>query len=208
MANDLTKPCLLAFDTAGPYCAAALMVNGKVGATCVEEMTRGQAERLMGLLETTLAEAGLTWQALDAIGVGVGPGNFTGIRIAVAAARGLALGLGKPAIGVSGFEARRFGTASPVSVLIPAPRNQFYRQDFGADSGSEPLLQDDVAARADLAANDLPIAPEPSVDILVRNIACFAASRLGQDMPPPAPLYIRPADAAPSSTPAPILLDV
>ena len=56
-------------------------------------MAKGQAERLMGLLEEVLAAQKTTWQDLSAIAVGVGPGNFTGIRIGVSAARGLALGL-------------------------------------------------------------------------------------------------------------------
>ena len=55
----------------------------------------------MPLLEDVLAEAGIGWRDLAAIGVGTGPGNFTGVRISVAAARGLALGLGIPAIGVT-----------------------------------------------------------------------------------------------------------
>ena len=92
---------ILAFDTSGPHCAAALLEDGQITAARCEEMAKGQAERLMPLLEEILTEAGRDWRALDRIGVGVGPGNFTGIRISVSAARGLALGLGVPAIGVS-----------------------------------------------------------------------------------------------------------
>ena len=67
-------------------------------------MKRGQAEQLMPLCQEVLEEANLIWQDISLIGVGIGPGNFTGIRIAVSAARGVALGLGIPAIGVTGFE--------------------------------------------------------------------------------------------------------
>lgn len=96
-----------------------------------------------------LGEVGAVWEELDAIGVGTGPGNFTGIRIAVSAARGLALSLGKPAVGVSGFEAlRRMGGAEGRKCLaaLPAPRDQWLveitdqegRSDFrGLISGSE-----------------------------------------------------------------------
>ena len=59
-------------------------------------MARGQAERLVPMLEEMLAEAGLGWRDLDALGVCTGPGNFTGIRISVSAARGLALALDVP----------------------------------------------------------------------------------------------------------------
>ena len=70
-------------------------------------MAKGQAERLFPMLEQVLSAQGAAWEELDAIAVGTGPGNFTGIRIAVSAARGLALSLGIPAIGVTGFEALR-----------------------------------------------------------------------------------------------------
>jgi tRNA threonylcarbamoyl adenosine modification protein YeaZ len=81
-----------------------LLSGERVLCARAEEMGRGQAERLMPLLEEMLAEAGVGWSDLDRIGVGVGPGNFTGIRISVSAARGLALGLDIPAVGVSGFD--------------------------------------------------------------------------------------------------------
>ena len=96
---------VLGFDTSAAHCAAAVVCGDRVLAERAEPMTKGQAERLFPLLEELLAEAGLAWSDLDAIGVGVGPGNFTGVRISVAAARGLALSLGIPAIGVSATEA-------------------------------------------------------------------------------------------------------
>jgi tRNA threonylcarbamoyladenosine biosynthesis protein TsaB len=76
-------------------------------------MARGQSERLVPMLEDLLAEGGVAWRDLDAIGVGIGPGNFTGIRIAVATARGLALGLRVPAVGVTGFDAPALLPARP-----------------------------------------------------------------------------------------------
>jgi tRNA threonylcarbamoyladenosine biosynthesis protein TsaB len=69
----------------------------------------------MPMLDAVLAEAGKDWRDLTALGVGVGPGNFTGIRLAVAAARGLALGLRIPAVGVSVFEARAHGLPRPLT---------------------------------------------------------------------------------------------
>ena len=85
-----TSPTILGFDTSGPAVSCALMVSGAVSIARNEEMAKGQAERLLPLLEGVLAEAGVSWHALDAIAVGTGPGNFTGIRLSVAAARGLA----------------------------------------------------------------------------------------------------------------------
>ena len=94
------RPRTLAFDTAAAHCAAVLLCGARVAARRHEPMQRGQAERLMPMLEEMLTEADHAWRDLDTIGVCTGPGNFTGCRIGVAAARGLAFGLGVPAIGV------------------------------------------------------------------------------------------------------------
>lgn len=124
---------LLAFDTSGPHCAAALMMDGTLVAERHEAIQRGQAERLFPMCEELLEEVGAVWSELDAIGVGVGPGNFTGIRIAVSAARGLALSLGIPAIGVTSFEVMRgalTGDGPDEIVSLSAPRDQVYLQIF------------------------------------------------------------------------------
>lgn len=194
------QPTLLAFDTSAAYCAAALLLRGQI-ITRVDEMKKGQAEHLMPMLNEMLSEAGLGWQDLDGIGVGLGPGNFTGIRISVAAARGIALALGKPAIGVNGFEARAHGFARPIVATIPAPRENHYVQTF-ADSGpDEPRLE----PLSDFAPT-CPVVPEADAQTLIRNVALIAASRLGTPLPRPAPLYVRAADAAPPRDPAPVIL--
>ena len=115
MASDTL---IVAFDTSAAHCAAALLSGDRVLAARAEEMGRGQAERLMPLLEEMLADAGAAWRDLARIGVGVGPGNFTGIRISVSAARGLALALGVPAIGVTTFDATR---AAPIRSTSRGP---------------------------------------------------------------------------------------
>ena len=200
------EPDLLAFDTSAAHCAAALLRGGEIVDARVEEMKRGQAERLMPLLEDVLAEAGLGWRDLDAIGVGVGPGNFTGIRIAVSAARGLALGLGKPAVGVNGFEARSYGAAWPFSCLIAAPRDAVYRVDVTGERVSDPVVQPRSQAKAEIAAQGLRVVDEPSVAAQVANVARIAATRYVRPHPRPAPLYVRAADAAPPKDPAPVIL--
>ncbi|MEL7178739.1 MAG: tRNA (adenosine(37)-N6)-threonylcarbamoyltransferase complex dimerization subunit type 1 TsaB [Pseudomonadota bacterium] len=187
------KPTVLAFDTSAAHCAAALLLGDRV-VTRVDEMAKGQAEHLMPMLEEMLADENLTWADLNGIGVGTGPGNFTGIRIAVSAARGLALGLGKPAIGVNGFEARAFGEALPFTATIPAPRDQSYVQEYRAEGASEPVQMDKPAG-----------SQKPATD-LIAAVARIAASRLNDGVERPTPLYIRSADAAPPRDPAPILL--
>ncbi|MFT5362649.1 MAG: tRNA threonylcarbamoyladenosine biosynthesis protein TsaB, partial [Dinoroseobacter sp.] len=72
---------ILGFDTSGPYCGGALWAGGEIIAAKHEDLAKGQAERLMVMLEEILAQAGVAWCDLEALGVGIGPGNFTGIRI-------------------------------------------------------------------------------------------------------------------------------
>jgi tRNA threonylcarbamoyladenosine biosynthesis protein TsaB len=128
---------ILAFDTSAAHCAAALVLPAPLN-TCrvinrLEPMEKGQAERLIPLLEEVLAEGGLEWADLKAIAVGTGPGNFTGVRISVAAARGLALGLGIPAVGVTRLEALAYGLPRPLRVIEDARRGDVYVQDFRVD---------------------------------------------------------------------------
>jgi len=193
------KPIILAFDTSAAHCAAAL-VSGDACTVMVEVMARGQGERLMPLVEELLSQTGQTWADLDAIGVGIGPGNFTGIRIAVSAARGAALGLGIPAIGVSNFDAIAHGKPRPVTAYLPAPRGQRYAQDLSAadtqPATSAPRLEDGQATAPDATASITAIA----------RIAAARLSDLTQPHPRPAPLYVRPADAAPSRDAPPTIL--
>ena len=209
-------PLILGFDTSSAHCAAALLRGDSVLTQRREEMAKGQAERLMPLLEELLTDGGVTWSDLDAIAVGIGPGNFTGIRISVSAARGLALGLDVPAIGVSSLEAQAFGQEKPVISSLDARREHLYLQIDAEHPGlfttdNLPLLAtgarcighraDEIAARCGgtVAEARYPVAEA---------IARVAATRLAQpDLPAPAPLYLREADAAPSREQPPALLD-
>ncbi|WP_371171299.1 tRNA (adenosine(37)-N6)-threonylcarbamoyltransferase complex dimerization subunit type 1 TsaB [Aliiroseovarius sp. 2305UL8-7] len=201
------SPLILAFDTSAAHCAAALLSGDKIIVSRHENMARGQAERLMPLLEEVLAEAQKTWRDLNAIGVGVGPGNFTGIRISVAAARGLALSLGVPAIGVSSLEAQALDAQRPVWSLIDARRDHLYAQYLRPDGEHEhPTL---LSAAEASALDGARIGPLTSIDPAPA-IAFLARDRLAvSDKQPilrPAPLYIRSADAAPPRDPAPAIL--
>ena len=189
MPSDLT---VLAFDTSAAHCAAALLSGGRVVTRC-EAMRRGQAERLMPLVQELLAEQGLGFADLDRIGVGIGPGNFTGIRISVAAARGLALSLGIPAIGVSGLRALQAGSGQNVAAIM-GPRETAY-------------VQVGDAPPAILPAQDVPTdaAWFGDPEALVRSMAQIAA--VSEPGIAPAPLYIRQADAAPSKDAPPVILE-
>jgi len=209
-------PLILGFDTSSAHCAAALLRGETVLAQRREEMARGQAERLMPLIEEILAEGDATWSDLDAIAVGIGPGNFTGIRISVSAARGLALGLDVPAIGVSSLEAQAFGQKAPVISSVDARRDHLYLQVGDQPPGLytletlPPLLDGAMCVgqqASEIAARCNGTVAEPRYPV-AEAIARVAASRLGApDLPAPAPLYLRDADAAPSREQPPALLD-
>ena len=135
---------ILAFDTSAAHCAAVLLSGSSVLALRHEEMTRGQAERLMPLLLELLAEAGAGWRDLAALAVGTGPGNFTGLRISVAAARGVALSTGLPAFGVDGFAARAEGGPSPVLACVSAPRGALHAMRLGPKRQSQATIETDM----------------------------------------------------------------
>lgn len=207
------NPTVLAFDTSAAHCAAALLLDGHV-TTRVDEMTKGQAEHLIPMLNEVLQAGGMTWADLDAIGVGIGPGNFTGIRISVSAARGLALGLSKPAIGVSTLEAQVYGISSPVLSCHDARRDRAYIQVLNAGSDNTAPALVDLSNEALSATNKIenlvvvgnvaaevsaiaqaPVAPP--VFHMIEGVVQIAAKRIGHDNARPAPLYLRAADAAP-----------
>ncbi len=195
----------MSFDTSAAHCAAALLCGDRI-ILRDEAMAKGQAERLIPMLQEMLADAGIGWSDLSAIGVGTGPGNFTGVRISVAAARGLALGLGIPAIGVSALEAIALGARRPVTAMIDARRDEVYVQTF-ADDGPGPARLIAAAAGPDaLSGNVVGLGSSAQLYPLAEAIARIAASRIGEPQPRPAPFYLRGADAAPSSDPAPVIL--
>src|SRR6202012_2791976 len=110
---------ILAFDCAGAGCAAALLADGEILAARSVVAERGHAQLLIPLLSDLLEEAGLAFGDIDRFAATTGPGSFTGIRVALAAAHGLSLGTGKPIIGIPVFEAL---AAAAAETGIAAPR--------------------------------------------------------------------------------------
>jgi tRNA threonylcarbamoyladenosine biosynthesis protein TsaB len=107
---------VLAMDTSTSACSVALWDGGRVLAHRLRVMARGQSEALMPMVAETLAEAALGFADLGLLAVTVGPGAFTGLRIGLAAARGLALATGLPLAGVS--------TTRAVAAAVPAPERE------------------------------------------------------------------------------------
>ena len=194
------EPLILAFDTSAAHCAAALIRGKTLLARQSEDMGRGQAERLVPLLNELIRGAGHDWSDLSALAVGIGPGNFTGIRISVSTARGLALALDIPAIGVSTFEAITKMATLPHLPAVPAPQDRVYI----APAHEAPRLVDMDTAHA----IGLPLALPPAPADLAVAMARVARRRLahGEGLHPPAPLYIKAADAAPARDAPPVML--
>lgn len=146
---------MLGIDTSAAACSAALWRDGTIIAAERQAMARGHAEALMPMVERVLASAALDYRDLAAVAVVAGPGAFTGLRIGLAAARGIALAAKIPAIGVSAFAAIAAGIPAAsragraVTVAIDTKRGDLYLQCF--DQGLEPVESGRVVALADIA---------------------------------------------------------
>lgn len=125
MSNE---PLVLGMDTSADACSAALVKGGQLIGIKHEIQERGQAERLFPLLHELLAKVNKEWNDIDIIAVITGPGNNTGIRLAVAAGRGLSLSLEIPCIGVSAFEAVSLDSNQPCLAMITAPQERAHTQ--------------------------------------------------------------------------------
>ena len=134
---------VLALDTATSACSAALWEDGAVRARRLTITERGQAEALMPMVLAVLEEAGEDFAGLDLLAVTVGPGAFTGLRIGLAAARGMALAAGLPCLGVTTLEAVAHGVGADeraratLLVALETKRADLYVQAF--DGGLQPL---------------------------------------------------------------------
>jgi tRNA threonylcarbamoyladenosine biosynthesis protein TsaB len=130
---------ILALDTCLAACQAALWRDGEPLAVASEPMTRGHQERLATMVGALMDEAEVELSAVDRIAVTIGPGSFTGLRVGLAFAKGLALALDKPLVGVSALEALAQDHAGgPNLVLVDARRDQAYWQAFDGEAPLTP----------------------------------------------------------------------
>lgn len=137
---------ILAFDTALDACSVAVCEADRVIAHRHEVLSKGHAERLLPMIELALADAGTQFQDIELVAVTVGPGTFTGIRIGLSAARGIALTTGVSVAGVTTLaaiaEGARESTAeaeeTAIAVLHDAHRGELFCQIFSSDVESPP----------------------------------------------------------------------
>ena len=215
---------VLAIDTALAACSAAVLDSEQAAITASETlpMARGHAEAVMPLIARVMVQADIEFAALDRIAVTIGPGSFTGLRVGISAARGIALAATKPAVGLStlaGFAAPLIAAddSSQVVAAIDARHGQVYLQVFG--TGGRTLVAPRIAtlrdalraamagparivgsAASQLAAAwpegaDQPLSVEQRAAPDIDWIARLGAAADGYGTPKP--LYLRAPDARP-----------
>jgi tRNA threonylcarbamoyladenosine biosynthesis protein TsaB len=216
---------VLAIDTALEACSAAVLDTERAGVAARESqpMVRGHAEALIPLIARVLEHAGLDIAEIDRIAVTTGPGSYTGLRVGIAAARGISLATGKPAVGLTTLAAYAapFIAADdtlPVVVAIDARHGHVYLQVFGpagrtivaprlaplrealrASATGAPRL---VGTAANMLAAAWPGGERPPTAIEQRPapdidwVAKLGAAAV-ETASPPKPLYLRAPDAQP-----------
>jgi tRNA threonylcarbamoyladenosine biosynthesis protein TsaB len=214
---------ILAFDTTLSLCSIAITAGNTLLASLTEPERARQVERLFPMIEQALQQTGIGYGDLDALAVTTGPGSFTGVRIGIAAAKGLRLVTGLPLIGLSGFEViahalrqKRLGTKTEMLIVLDARRDQVFAQLF--DSEAQPLREPamlDYAAIGGYAGNapllvagngkylvaeylpgvELADACYDSPDAVTLAAAAYQVLTLRPQGGDVAPLYIRPPDA-------------
>jgi tRNA threonylcarbamoyladenosine biosynthesis protein TsaB len=220
---------ILAIDTSMAACSVAVYFPERGHLVRrLEAMPRGHAEALFPMIEAVMSDAGCGFAALTMFAVSVGPGSFTGVRAGVAAARGLALAARKPLIGVGTLEIMAHGAMRELpasagggfAVVCDARRDELYLQIFGGkgEPASEALVLRPDQALARLPGGVSVVAGSGAG--LLAEFAAKAGVRLDAQLPglmpdaadlariaadrqaagrPPAPLYLRDADAKPQA---------
>lgn len=217
---------LLAIDTALAACSAAILDTDQgILARASLPMVRGHAEALIPLLSRVTTEAGVAFGDLDRVVVTTGPGSFTGLRVGLAAARGIALAIGKPAVGLSTLSAYAAphladDAEAPVVVAIDARHQHVYLEAFGPGGRSlvaprlAPLREAvraaavaparivgsaaQAVADARGAADAAPILVDPRGAPDIDWVAKVGAA-LPEGQSPPKPQYLRAPDAQPQN---------
>lgn len=203
--------------------------DGVVVAAHAHEEPNAHAERLLGLIERVLADAGTTRNGLDRIAVGVGPGSFTGLRVGIALAQGIALGLGRPLVGVGSL--RAMAQAAPPSdrrvrvTVLDARRGELFVAAYAPDgcellapaaltaaaardavhaalAGASALLVGECAAELGL---DFELARGTELDLPHASTVALLGSTLEPDAARAEPVYVRgPGATLPNLPPSPL----
>ncbi len=208
--------CILACDTTQGACSAGIWRGDQPLASRTEPMMRGHAEAIIPMIDAVMAEANVAMDDITRLGVTIGPGTFTGVRLGLAAMRAIAIARALPLIGVSSFWAMAQAdiTGLPVTICVAARSGVFYMQNFEvapcADAKAAPqiIAQDDVAdfcpptpfavvgsGASALAAvlSHAQISPAPAWPDIARVAQYTRTAPLPDALPEP--IYLRPPDA-------------
>jgi tRNA threonylcarbamoyladenosine biosynthesis protein TsaB len=218
---------ILAFDTCLDACSAAVFsdASGGVIRCAFEPMATGQAERLIPMIAELMSEAGLAYPDIHRIAVTVGPGTFTGTRIAIAAARAMALATDAEVVSATSLSViaqqvvPRLGEiedAEAIAVAVDARRGQLYWQRFAPAGGLVPLCEPQLVTPEQAAQQcagathaiagsgaETVASHDPGRQLALAEITLPRAADLAAMAPhltgvgSPKPLYLRPADAKP-----------
>ena len=212
---------ILAIDTALNACSVAIVRGVEVLAHTSEAMDRGQAERITPMARDVATRAGIAFREIERIAVTTGPGSFTGVRVGLAFARGLALALKAPCVGISTLEALALerGASGARAGWVSTPGasygalyldgdarvapQRFSSPDAGRAAFASAAPEMAIAFRgpgADLFGGGDIFSIESVVSPDVVALAAIAALRDPQRHPP-APLYLRAPDARPAEAP-------
>ncbi len=176
---------VLAFDTSSRVVSVALCHDDHVLAR--RDVEAPPAEGLLGWVDEVLTEAGITRDAIELVAVGTGPGLFTGTRVGVATAKGIAFALGRPLVGVSSLVAvRRAASAEGRridGVMIDAGRGEVYAFGSAGSAGSAADGSTGSAGSAADGTDDAPFLARPEVARARLSGLLVASASLGLDLP-------------------------
>lgn len=143
---------LLTIDTSTSTCSVSLTIGERLVSECLLNLERTPASRLIRLVDAVLGEAGISAANLDGIGVALGPGSFTGLRIGVATVKGLALAAGKPVTGFSSLTMLAMNlpwAAYPVCPMFDAKKKEIYTAVYISREIPVPVINDCVVSPGD-----------------------------------------------------------
>jgi tRNA threonylcarbamoyladenosine biosynthesis protein TsaB len=203
---------LLVVDTCLAVCQVAVFDDARALSTISEPMVRGHQERLAPMARQAMDTAETSFAALDRIAVTVGPGSFTGLRVGLAFAKGLALALDRPCVGLGTLTALAASAGQHLrrAAIIDAGRGGVYLQVFegpNALTAPDNLPIETASARLiEVGAVELLIGPQAkrlagslpemdAIEIAAPSPAAIAALAAAAPVVPPRPLYLRAPDA-------------
>lgn len=198
------KLCL-AIDTASDISSVALCDTEGRSSVSQMQVSRGQGEALMAMIQDVLEKMKKTPKDLTHIAVAVGPGSFTGVRIGLATARGLGLALHIPVLGVDNFSATAYGLNKNVTIVLDSKRDDYFVQNF--DTKGNPLDSPALKTVSQIKKSSLTVCGSGAIK-LAQDIKCkvidpvqetaLSIAQIALNTPEkttePHPLYLRDAD--------------